>query len=152
MTALVWGSALTLLVWGFVRKWREHGPDSVMLALVGFTVVSMVVGQYFPLPRLAPILAALDGAMVIVMAMVWTRWHSQRARFVGSLGLAKVGWALWAWSFPVIDWNAYAAALNGAFFAQALVAGGFCDGMGRWLADLHGRIHRGVGRIPGHVG
>ena len=38
MTALVWGSALTLLVWGFVRKWREHGPDSVMLALVGFTV------------------------------------------------------------------------------------------------------------------
>lgn len=136
MTALVWLIAITLLVWGMVRKWRGNRPDTVMLAMVVFTVASMALGTVFAMPRLAPMLAAMDGAVVVVMAIIWTRFHCQRARCVGSIGLAKVCWALTAWGYPAINWLSYAAALNAGFFVQALVAGGFLDGLGHWISDL----------------
>ena len=151
MTALVYSAAFITLAWGMARKWRHNRPDAVMAALFGFTIASMVLGSIFAMPRLAPMLAAMDGAMVVAMALIWTRFHSQRARCVGSIGLAKVAWALTAWGYPAINWNSYAAALNAAFFAQAIVAGGFCDGVGRWIADLHRGILDRARSGFGHV-
>lgn len=137
MTALVWSAAIVLLVWGNLRKWQSHRLDAVMLAITVFTVLSMILGSVYAMPRLSPILAVMDGIMVVAMAAIWSKFHSQRARFVGSIGLAKVCWAMAAWGYSAINWASYAAALNAGFFAQALVAGGFLDGLGHWISDLH---------------
>ena len=56
---------------------------------------------------------------------------AQKAQIVAALGVGKV---VLAFAVPFgLAWNAYAGAVNAAFIAQILVAGGMADGFNHWL-------------------
>ena len=150
MTALgvlIFTGIAGLLLWAVLRK-----PEAITLTLAGFFVGTAPLDFMMPMERLIPILSFLDACMVVAMAAIWTRHHSQRARVIGTIGLTKVAWAMWAVSFNHINYFSYATALNMAFVAQVIVAGGFVDAVGRWVDDLRRRAVHGLVGLRGHVG
>lgn len=143
----IFAGVAALLLWGMARR-----PDAVSFTVAGFFIASLPLDWLVEHGRVIPFLSALDACMVVAMCVIWTRHHSHRARLVGTIGLAKCAWALWAYDFPHVDFYSYATALNAAFVAQVFVAGGFLDAVGRWIADMPRRI--GHGRVVHfrHVG
>lgn len=84
-------------------------------------------------------LALLDYAVVFAMLVIWTKQDDMRAYTIGFIGLTKIMFAF-AFSptvgFLHVDNWVFAAALNCAFAAQVLVAGGMVDALGHRLDDL----------------
>lgn len=88
-----------------------------------------------------PFIAAIDGMTCAAMAAVWTVHNSMRAWSVGAIGLAKTGGTLVAYLADpfAVHWG-FAVALNLAFLAQVLVAGGWADGLGSRLDRVFARL------------
>ena len=135
------------LVWAMVRK-----PQAITYTLAAFFLATVPVDFLVPPGRIVPILAFADAAMVAAMAALWTKHNSQRARFVGFIGLFKVALAMWSYSFSHVNFYSYATVLNTAFVGQVLVAGGFLDAVGHWIDDLPRFVRNCVLGLPGHVG
>lgn len=146
LTALVF-TAFAWLLW---RCWARK-PQAITATLV----LAFALALGLPLVRhgadLRPLLVALDVLVVAAMAALWAKYRSQRARVVGAISMAKVGFALVAGGMETA-WGAWAAANNAAFVAQVLVAGGDADGIGRWLADRGARLRSRWPRLLGNVG
>lgn len=135
MTTLVFMLAALLIGVAIVRR-----PEPATWVLAALFAASVPAGSMFGHDRIIPVLAFIDGCLVVAMAAIWTRSHCQRARIIGTIGLAKVAWALTAVSFSHVNYYSYASALNGAFLLQIVIAGGFVDAVGTWCADLHRRF------------
>lgn len=135
ISLVFFGIATALVAWALVRK-----RDACTLALALGLAASLGVGSLKPWSAL-PYLAAIDAVTCIVMLALWTQYTSMRAWTVGFIGLAKGG-ATWAQYLvdPVnLSW-AYALALNAAFLAQVLIAGGWADAVGNWADRLFARV------------
>lgn len=100
-----------------------------------------------------PVLAVIDCAIVIGMAMLWARSDNMRAYSIGGIGLLKCGWTLLAYSVdPLLGWPAYAVALGGASLLQILIARGYANAMGHRLDDLCRRVAPRRYRLLRHAG
>lgn len=122
----------------------------VLLALMNKPgkIVTVVTATFIAAISLGPLLAGvsqeaflalLDYAVVFAMLVIWTKQDDMRAYTIGFIGLTKI---MFAFAFsPTVgflhagNW-VYAAALNCAFAAQVLVAGGMIDAVGHRLDDL----------------
>jgi hypothetical protein len=113
--------------------WRR--PDWVASGLLLSLMVATVMGWTQPAARLPGMLGGMDALVSIAMLMVWTHYHSQRARIVGTVSLLKCAWAF-LMSANSIDWLFYAITLNAAFVFQVIVAGGMADGLVAWLDSI----------------
>lgn len=134
MTTLVVFTACALLViWALYRR-----PDATTVTVALSFVVAVALSIIIPGREVRTALAVLDAAVVLALLAVWAQWHSHRARHIAGIGLLKCAWAVPYTVFPYMNWNTYAAALNGAFVVQVLIAGGAADGIGAWI-DRHAR-------------
>lgn len=128
MTTAYFTLAAGLVFWAWVRK-----HDATTTALAAGLFMSILAIFADPFWRM-PYAAMIDSVIVVTMLCLWVRYHSMRAWSVGAIGMAKTGLTFAAYVInPYAASWAYAIALNAAFLLQVLVAGGFCDGVGRWL-------------------
>lgn len=102
--------------------------DRVSLTLAAAFAASVI---FIPMaPDRTAALCMCDVSVVLGMRL----WCSgKRAYFVGMIGFVKI---LTRTSLLYLNGSSgfwYAAAINAAFAAQLLIAGGFCDGLGHML-------------------
>jgi len=122
--------------------------DMVSGALALTLAIATAIAQMgLAMPALVAALACLDAIVVLSMLAIVMRvdgWNeiSRRAQIVGLISLCKVGLAL---AYASLDqtrsgWNLYATLNNTGFALQCLVAGGFLNGLGSFVANSFGRI------------
>jgi len=146
MTLLVFCAIAALVIAALVRK-----PQAIMIVLASAFCISVMASQNIDREALRPFLVGIDSLVVAAMVPIWSRFRSQRARIVGLAGLGQVGWATMAGG-TTAPWNLWAAVENATFVFQLLVAGGYADGLGTWLADHWHRARFGGRFLHGHVG
>lgn len=87
------------------------------------------------LPDRAWMLASVDAALVVWCWHLWTRGGSLMAWAVTVIAFGKCA-SRAAWELGWLPEHVIAAALiNVGALAQVLIAGGYVDGLGRWLDD-----------------
>lgn len=146
LTALVYAVCAALL-W---RCWQRK-PQAITATLAATFAMAVALSLVRHGADLRPLLVALDAWVVAAMAVLWSMYRSQRARVVGAIGMANLGFALLAGGLESA-WGPWAAADNADFVVQVLVAGGDCDGIGAWLADRGRRLRARFPRLSGNVG
>lgn len=104
-------------------------PDWVAGILLAALFVATAFGWVMPATRIVGMAAGLDGLVSVAMLFVWTYYHSQRARLVGSVAFFKCCWCLVMASGSSLDWFTFAVVQNSAFIVQVLIAGGWADGL-----------------------
>lgn len=135
LTLTIYAATTVLLAWGAYRK-----PETIMAVLALAFVAGIICAAIKHGDDLRPLLMGIDALIVAVMAGLWVKHHSQRARFVGFIGFAQVSFALIYASGPHTNWQAWAAVENTAFIVQVLIAGGFADGIAAWLDNWGCRL------------
>lgn len=122
-----------------VALWRR--PDRVTGILVSCFALAVIFASYAPVQERFVLLAILDLVLVTSMIGPWAILIDRRAQLIGLIGTAKLMARLTYASNPYIDHWTFAAAMNCAFAAQIIIAGGMADGIGRWVSDF-GRTNR----------
>lgn len=125
--AVIYGSMVCLAIY--------RRPDWITGGLAVMFALSATLHWTQPIERLPGMLGGMDALVSIHMLIVWTYYHSQRARIVGSVSLVKCGLAF-LMSANSIDYMFYAISLNATFVFQLMVAGGMADGLVSWIDDL----------------
>lgn len=146
MTAAVFTLQLVLLSWAL---WRR--PDYATLALALAYCLGVLVAGYWPPDSRLPVIVALDAAVVAVMRHLAFRFDSDRARIVATIGGCKIAFAflaVWIGTHP----HTRAAAINTAFIAQVIIAGGLGNGVLAWLGHRVDGLGRRFRRNFGTVG
>lgn len=128
------GQALLLLAAWF---WRG-GTDRLIYWLSGSFIAALWLNQHLSGIDRHAALAVLDAVVVTVATRAWIH-GDLRCWWIGFIGLAKIGGRLaMASSTPnnsdMIFWE-FAAAMNVAFAAQVIIAGGITDELGKRIAD-----------------
>ena len=141
MTTIVYLTSAALLILAL-----RHRPQAITVTLSAGWVVAVIAGEFTPRANLLPLLLTIDAGVVVVMAQLARKYHSDRARIVMALGLLKVTMGI---ALAGGIWNAFAAAYNAAFLAQVLVAGGLSDGVTGWLGY---RLRGFCNRVSGMLG
>ena len=125
VTAVYFSAVIVLVVLAVERRhdwcaWALAGGLAASMLLAGSGAWSIMPGA-----------AAIDALTCIIMLLVWTRFHSMRAWSIGFIGLAKgvAHFAQYMADAQHVSWP-YFVAINGAFVAQVLVAGGWADAVG----------------------
>ena len=103
-------------------------PDWVAGLLLAALVLATVLGWVTPATRLVGVAALIEALLSIGLLFVWTIYHSQRARLVGSIALMKGAWCVLMASNGM-DWLTFAIVHNSAFVVQVIIAGGCADGL-----------------------
>ena len=142
---------VNLIAAGLLFAALYRRPQAITVTLAGAFLLALAAAAHWPSHSVHPWLVMLDAAVVAIMAYLWREYRSDRAQIVAALGAGKVMIALAV--FFGLAWNAYAAAANGAFFVQILVAGGMADGFNHWLGlrlrNVFCRAARMVHRLEG---
>lgn len=146
LTAIVFIAFAILVLRSIVRR-----PQAITVTLALAFAFAIWLSFNLVGPSLRPLLTGIDALVVAIMAGLWTKYHSNRARIVGALGMVKVGMALFSGGTG-LSWPVWAATNNALFVMQVLVAGGDADGIGSWLADRWRRLRAGSRGVLGNVG
>lgn len=107
-------------------------------AMFGATMVGA------PMSAVVFLMSIMDGAIAATSLVICTRDPSRYdARAVGMVSMAMMPahWVMAA-THGAPDWTLYAAACNGGFVFQCLIAGGWLNGVGRGLGRFFPRRHR----------
>lgn len=116
-----------------------HRPGKIATVVAATFIAAISLGPLLAGVSQEAFLALLDYAVVFAMLMIWTKHDDMRAYTIGAIGLSKIVFAF-AFSPSVGFLHAenwvFAAALNCAFAAQVLVAGGMVDGVGHRIDDF----------------
>ena len=126
-------------------------PQKITLILVAAYAASIIASHYRHHEALRPILVFIDAAVVVAMDWLYRRTGSTRARVVSTIGMVSIAWAFFSASTG-LHWNAYAAAVNGGFILQILVAGGMANGLMAWLGNSNRLVRFGNLGFSRHAG
>lgn len=136
------------LAWG-------RRPGILVETLAVALIASLVVVATFDKPDQLPITLAIDAAVVAFMARLARLSPSEvsePARIIMAIGTIKIIFALTGAAVD-LNHNARAAARNGAFVVQVIIAGGMADGLIAWLGhrgrSLGDRARRVFHRVEG---
>ena len=125
--------------------------DALTASLIVAWFVSLVASLCFRDQWLPGAYAVIDMAVAVAALSLWTRYESQRARFVGALSIVMIC-AHFGYSATggIGDWRTYAAILNAGFILQCFTAGGGWNG----LANIYDRVRLRRRRLhnAGHRG
>lgn len=125
---------LLAYAWG-----RRPGPLTLSLALA--LLVSLLIVALLDKPDQLAMTLAVDAAVVAFMAhlaRISPPVIAEPARIIMAVGTLKIVFAI-SGVLLALDHNSRAAARNGAFIVQVIVAGGMADGVIAWLGH-RGRI------------
>lgn len=134
--AVIGAQALLMLAAWF---WRG-GNDRLVYWLAAGFVASVWLSYNLGGAERHVAMAFVDAAIVTAASKAWISHHDMRGWLIGGIGLLKIGARL---SFMAgdptnnshISYWVFAAAMNAAFVAQVIVAGGFADELGKRIAD-----------------
>lgn len=129
-------AALLLLAW----VWHG-GNDRLIYWLGAAFVASAWIGFNLTGIDMHVALALLDALVVFAASRAWISGYDLRGWWIGLIGLGKIGLRLGfvTPNFSGAGFWFFAAAMNVAFAAQVIIAGGLCDELGRRIADYLGR-------------
>ena len=132
-------AALLLIAWAW-----HGGSDRLVYWLGAAFAASAWIGINLTGIDMHVALALLDAVIVFAASRAWISGYDLRGWWVGLIGLAKIGVRLGfvtvghGIEYHVSFW-VFAAAMNVAFAAQVIIAGGLCDELGRRIADYLSR-------------
>ena len=128
-------AALLLMAW----VWHG-GSDRLVYWLGAAFVASAWLGTNLTGMDMHVALAVLDAVIVFVASRAWISGYDLRGWWVGLIGLGKIGLRLGfvTSNFSGAGFWFFAAAMNVAFVAQVIIAGGVLDELGRRIADYLG--------------
>ncbi len=144
---------IVLLAIAYGRRMNDAGASLVLTLVVAF-FGAIGVMQVVPRGEVLPYLLLVD-AMVAVVALRIADTPfvalSVQAKIVGWISWLKIAFTIFAEAIGTTN-NARAAAVNGGFIVQVLVAGGMADGIIIWVghrvrgaADRFGRVFQRTG-------
>lgn len=117
--------------------WRRPQAITVVLGIAFITAVA--VAYVWPAETRLPVVIVIDAAVVVAMRHLSRKYHSDRAGMVMAIGASKIAFAICAAAVSLYQ-PTRAAALNAAFVAQVVIAGGLADGFIAWLGNRLGRV------------
>ena len=150
MTPAVVINALLLLgVFVLLAYAMGRRPGPLTLSLAVSLIASLVAIRMVGKPDTLAVLLAIDAAVVAYMAHLARTAPpkiSDTARIVMAIGTLKIVFAIAAVALE-LPHNVRAAARNGAFVMQIIVAGGMADGLISWLGHRAGIARMGARRM-----
>ena len=150
--AMLINSAIVLGMFVLVGFACGRRPGHLTTALAISLAVSLVLVAGLPKPDQLAAVLAVDAGVVAFMAHLAR--HSpapiaEPARVIMAVGTFKITFAM-SGVLLDMDHNSRAAARNGAFVLQVLVAGGMLDGLIAWLGHRGRIIGLGARRMFQH--
>jgi len=134
MTQAVYLFVSILIVWAL---WRR--PQVITITMAAAFLFAVEIALFVKGDALRSILMGADAIVVVVMWFLWSKYHSERAAMIATLGFVKIWFGIAA---AVVGFTnfAWAAGNNAIFIVMVLISGGFLDGFIAWLGHSHSRL------------
>lgn len=129
--------------------WRR--PQAITVVLAVAFMAAVAVGYAWPTETRLPVVISIEAAVVVAMAHLARKHRSDRASMVMAIGASKIAFAMCAAAVGLHQ-PTRAAALNAAFIAQVLIAGGLLDGIIAWLGHRVRRFRNCADGMRGRLG